>query len=284
MVSGDNEITQFLDTQDFELLADVPAANLLRCVYDRDDFLDVYAQLKSKGMIKDIEVFSFLYRGHKNLFTSDPRGQQLLSTMYQLGSDGSLNITDPNVIYHLSYDVYLPFIKAVLEAGGVLDKDLLLAEVFDGEKQEYQLFDYLMDTRAYSERGMALAAGALVYNELHECEQGAKALARLFSAGLNLAWQYDPDSELGEWGNLLVLLLCFAPETLSGIELPVLNTDVFAEVDWAFVSSETPWRTEHLAAFKALMQAGVVIPLDDIAEHSDAGAFNQRLLALGPKF
>ncbi|EJG0990090.1 hypothetical protein C4G66_RS24725 [Vibrio parahaemolyticus] len=224
--------------------------------------------LREKGIVSDYDIYN-LAQGKINDFI-DYSNNSLLDIIGRYDNDGTLYVSDDEHIHYMCFDAYIDFIKKIVEVGGKLDVDKFLAKVFAGEKQEYLLFDYIINNFQVSYRSLHEAAAWLLYNSYYLEDCGRKALELILSKNINFNDRFDKYFDLYEFDSLLGVMF-FAHPILFMEALENRPDDkIIDNFPWDFILSESEINQDHISAILKLKRMGYSIPLNQIAEQIES--------------
>ncbi|NOH52964.1 hypothetical protein F0266_08465 [Vibrio coralliilyticus] len=241
----------------------------LRLLYESEgNGINYITSLRSKNFISDYDIYRLAY-SKINDFSSDYSENNLLDIISTQKNDGTLYLSDSNQIHNLCYDAYSEFINKILSVGGKIDHDEFLSTMFSGEKEEYLLFNKLIDRFKFSSQSLSESASWILYNEYYSEENGKLALEKIMNQGIDINYLFDEDFELCDYDSFLGLLFSEQPLLLINALKSKPNKEVINNFPWGFIISESRMQSDHVSAIIALKNSGYTIPIDEIIEHLD---------------
>lgn len=181
--------------------------------------------------------------------------------------DGTLFYSDSEDIYNTCWDPYIEFIRNTTLIGGEIDQNQFLPMVFTGERQEFEIFDYLIENFEFSNEALLKCASWLIQNRYTNSEKGKIAFKKLQEKGLNAYQTYNDGLDFSEYESFLRLTFICAPIICKELLEVKQCKEIVNTFSWITMLKETYIEDSHIEVIKQLIIDGYEIPLEEISEY-----------------
>ena len=243
-------------------------SHCISLLWKTENYIEKLRLLRKHRIITDHDVHNYLV----DIITEvdqDYEDSDLVKILASEERDGTLFYSDSEVIYNTCWDPYIEFIRNTVLIGGKIDQNKFLSEVFSGDKQEFDIFNYLIENFDFNVQSLYKCAFNLIMDDSYDEQEGKIAFKKLQKKGLDIDYvhHYEDDGEFSEYRSILILAFCYEPILFEKLLKEEPLGDSIKAFPWDFIIENHNIQDIHINFIKQLCIDGYVLPLKNIAKY-----------------
>ena len=230
--------------------------------------INKFKLLLSENIIDESDVLCF-FIGIINSIEYSYDSCPLVKVLEGRERDGTLYLKSSHEIESISWDVYVGFIKNIVQLGGFIDHEAILLEALVDDKPQLEIFKYLMDNYDFRVSYISEAISFLLGMSDGCIDEDVRSniLNALEGKGVDINFVFDEECEFAEYNVFLAVVLSNDPAAFNRYLEMAPSQETLDQFPWDYLICEHEMNENHMQSIKKLNHRGYELPLDEISDY-----------------